>query len=147
MRPLRFSSAKKPRNEFRRPEKALPARLTSILYLTNYKSAAFIGKDHNMAAFEESVALSKLQLEYFEEGLCAQVRHIGITTMPAGEEVHRINELAGFIFFLLAYILRVLTASLTGSRKGVDGVQEQKNSKPENACKRHRIPAIQCTPG
>jgi hypothetical protein len=36
-----------------------------------------MGKDDNIAAVEESVALSKLRLEYFEEGLCAQVMHIG----------------------------------------------------------------------
>jgi hypothetical protein len=34
--------------------------------------------------FKESVALSKLRLEYFEEGLCAQVMHIGpYETEPA----------------------------------------------------------------
>ena len=37
--------------------------------------------------FEESVALSKLRLEYFEEGLCAQVMHIGpYATEPAAIE-------------------------------------------------------------
>src|SRR5215212_3318004 len=50
MCPLRYSSAKKPGNEFRRPSKALPARLTGIPYLTNDKSTAFMGKDDNMAA-------------------------------------------------------------------------------------------------
>ena len=34
--------------------------------------------------FEESVALSKSRLEYYEEGLCAQVMHIGpYATQPA----------------------------------------------------------------
>jgi hypothetical protein len=41
--------------------------------------------------FEESVALSKLRLEYFEEGLCAQVMHIGpYATEPA--TIERMRE-------------------------------------------------------
>ena len=41
--------------------------------------------------FEESVALSKLRLEYFEEGLCAQVMHIGpCATEPA--TIERMRE-------------------------------------------------------
>jgi|SRR5215213_3330867 len=37
--------------------------------------------------FEESVALSKLRFEYFEEDLCAQVMHIGpYATEPASIE-------------------------------------------------------------
>jgi hypothetical protein len=41
--------------------------------------------------FKESVALSKLRLEYFEEGLCAQVMHIGpYETEPAA--IKRMRE-------------------------------------------------------
>jgi len=41
--------------------------------------------------FEESVALSKLRLEYFEEDLCAQVMHIGpYATEPA--TIERMRE-------------------------------------------------------
>ena len=41
--------------------------------------------------FEESVALSKLRLEYFEEGLCARVMHIGLyATEPA--TIERMRE-------------------------------------------------------
>ena len=41
--------------------------------------------------FEESVTLSKLRLEYFEEGLCAQVMHIGpYATEPA--TIERMRE-------------------------------------------------------
>jgi hypothetical protein len=41
--------------------------------------------------FEKSVALSKLRPEYFEEGLCAQVMHIGpYATEPA--TIERMRE-------------------------------------------------------
>ena len=41
--------------------------------------------------FEERLALSKLQLEYFEEGLCAQVMHIGpYATKPV--TIERLRE-------------------------------------------------------